>query len=224
MDNPPDPARPRRGTRQKEAGEATRRETRRRVLVAARAEFAEQGFRGATVSRIADRADVAVPTLYAAWGSKRDLLRAVMGQAVTEHDDGFDAGADRRALLGPVDADPARDPAAFLTHLAHRYRLIAERSAVGWRTYRDAAAIDPGIAADWQALQDGRHRTFEVLLANLPEDAFRPGVTREAAVDTAWAIASPETHELFVVRRGWSYDRYEEWVASTLRAAVAVTA
>ena len=220
MSNLAVPARPRRVTRQREAGAATRRETRRRVLAAAQAEFAEHGYHGATVSRIADRADVAVPTLYAAWSSKRALLRAVMGQAVTGHPGGFDSGSDRNDLLGSVNPDLFRDTGAFLAYLAHRYRLIAERSAVGWRTYRDAAAVDPELAADWQALHDGRRDTFAALLANLPQGAFRPGLTLDFAADTIWAVASPETHELFVLRRRWTYDQYEQWVTATLQAAL----
>jgi hypothetical protein len=127
---------------------------------------------------------------------------------------------DRNDLLGPTNADLSRDTSSFLVQLAHRYRLIAERSAVGWQTYRDAAAVDPEVAADWQALQDGRRDTFATLLAKLPPGAFRYGVTLDLAVDTAWAVASPETHELFVVRRRWTYDQYEQWVAATLQATL----
>ena len=73
----------RRVSRQREAGEATRRETRRQVLVAARQEFAEYGYSAATVAGIAERANVAKQTLYSAWGSKRALLRGVMETAIT---------------------------------------------------------------------------------------------------------------------------------------------
>ena len=55
-----EPPRARRVSRQREAGEATRRETRRRLLAAAKAEFAERGYAAATVIRIAERADVSV--------------------------------------------------------------------------------------------------------------------------------------------------------------------
>lgn len=212
--------RPRRVTRQRQAGAVTRQETRRRVLSAASAEFAKRGYRGATVVRIAERAEVAVPTLYSAWGSKRALLRAVMSQAVTGHDDGFAAGRDPAELLGSPGQARDADATGFLAHLAHRYRHIAERSAVGWKTYRDGAAVDPKIDADWNQLQAGRRETFRALLAHLPDTAWRPGLSRDAAVDTAWAIVSPETHELFVVRRGWDYDRYEQWVTTTLTAAL----
>ena len=58
------------------------------------------------------------------------------------------------------------------------------------------------------------------MLARLPDRARRQGLTREAAIEAAWAIASPETHELFVRRLGWTHDRYEAWVFSTLAAAL----
>lgn len=213
------PRRPRRVSRQKEAGEATRRETRRRVLAAATSEFAERGYVGATVARIADRADVAVPTLYAAWGSKRELLRGVMSLAVTGSDKGFDADVDRSKIVALVDR-PLPDGATFMATLARGYRSLAERSAVGWATYRGGAAVDQDIADDWQHLQVQRRETFRMLLAKLPDAVLRNGLTKEAAIDTAWAIASPETHELFVQRLGWDYDRYEAWVAATLTAAL----
>src|SRR5258707_10699024 len=65
-------------SRQREAGEVTRRETRRRLLAAARAEFSERGYAAATVARIASRAGVSVQSLYNDWGNKRNLLHAVM--------------------------------------------------------------------------------------------------------------------------------------------------
>lgn len=177
MGKPELASRPRRVTRQRQAGEVTRRETARRVLAAATAEFADRGYTGATVARIADRAEVAVPTLYSAWGSKRALLRAVMAASVTEHDDGFDTGLDRNRLLGSREPAWAGNSWQFMGHLAHRFRLIAERSAVGWKTYRDGAATDEVIAADWQHLQQQRRETFRVLLANVPTADLRPALT-----------------------------------------------
>ena len=211
-------SRPRRVSRQREAGEATRRETRRRVVAAAAIEFAERGYVGATVARIADRAEVAVPTLYSAWGSKRALLRGVMALAVTGAESGFDPGAERHDPVGPTDGPI--DGSSFVSLVAHRYRQLAERAAVGWTTYRDAAGVDRDVAEDWQELQLARRETFRLVLARLPDGALRDGLTRESAIDTAWAVAGPETHELFVRRLGWTYDRYEAWVSSTLAAAL----
>jgi AcrR family transcriptional regulator len=217
-----EPPRPRRVSRQRKAGEATRRETRRRLLAAARAEFAERGYAASTVIRIAERADVSVQTLYSNWGNKRSLLRAVMESAVTDDDDVplEAAGQPLRILTATLDPGDAKDPRRLLAHLAHQYRLLAQRSAVAWQTYRDAAAIDPDIAGDWQQLSDARRTGFHAMFTRLPAEALRPGLTHAAAADTAWVIASPDTHDLLVRRAGYSYDQLEEWVATTLTAAL----
>src|SRR6516165_1479622 len=126
--------RPRRVSRQKEAGEATRRETRRRLLAAAKAEFAERGYAAATVIRIAERADVSVQTLYSNWGNKRNLLRAVMESSVTGDDDLPLVPGQPPAVFAdlPDGGSAAADPGRLLAHLSHQYRLLAERAAVGW--------------------------------------------------------------------------------------------
>src|SRR6516225_7413260 len=188
----PLPPRARRVSRQREAGEATRRETRRRLLAAAKAEFAERGYAAATVIRIAERADMSVQTIYSNWGNKRNLLRAVMESSVTGDED---------VVL--VAGQPP-----------------AERSAVGWQTYRDGAGVDPDIAADWQQLSDLRRRAFHAFFARLPAKALRPGLTNTVAADTAWVIASPDTHDLLVRQAGYSYDELEAWVRDTLGAAL----
>lgn len=213
--------RPRRVSRQREAGEAIRRETRRRLLVAARAEFAERGYAAATVIRIAERADVSVQTLYSNWGSKRNLLRAVLESAVTGEDDIPLAPGEPPAILTTtLDPQDARDPRRLLAHLSHQYRLLAERSAVAWQTYRDAAAVDPDIAADWRQLNDLRRQGFHAMIGQVPPAALRPGLTTDAAADTAWVIASPDTHDQLVRQAGYSCDQLEEWVATTLTAAM----
>jgi AcrR family transcriptional regulator len=213
--------RARRVTRQREAGEATRRETRRLLLAAAGAEFAERGYAAATVIRIAERAGLSVQTLYSNWGSKRNLLRALMESAVTGDDEVLPAAGQPPAILtttlGPRDAE---DPRRLLAHLSHQYRLLAERAAVGWLTYRDGTAIDPAIAADWQQLSDTRRQAFQAMFARLPASALRPGLTHAAAADTAWAIASPDTHHQLVLQAGYSYNQLEDWVRTTLSAAL----
>jgi AcrR family transcriptional regulator len=208
-------------SRQREAGEAIRRETRRRLLVAARAEFAERGYAAATVIRIAERADVSVQTLYSNWGNKRNLLRAVMESAVTGDEDvPLTPGEPPPSITDNLDPGAAADPRLLLAHMSHRYRLLAERSAVGWQTYRDGAGADPDLAADWRQLNDLRRQAFRVLFARIPAGVLRPGLTNDAAADTAWVIASPDTHDQLVRHAGYDYDQLEDWVRVTLSAAL----
>jgi AcrR family transcriptional regulator len=216
-----EPPKARRVSRQREAGEATRRETRRRLLAAAKAEFAERGYAAATVIRIAERADVSVQTLYSNWGNKRNLLRAVMESSVTGDEDvPLVAGRPPAVITATIDPADAADPRKLLVHLSRQYRLLAERSAVGWQTYRDGAGVDPDIAADWQQLSDLRRGAFHALFARVPAGALRAGLSNAAAADTAWVIASPDAHDLLVRQAGYSYDQLENWARSTLSAAL----
>jgi AcrR family transcriptional regulator len=228
---PPRPAQPseikaeppqgRRVSRQREAGEATRRETRRRLLAAAKAEFGERGYAAATVIRIAERADMSVQTLYSNWGNKRNLLRAVMESSVTGDEDvPLVAGQPPAIIVASLDPDDATDPRRLLRHLSHQYRLLAERAAVGWQTYRDGAAVDPDIAEDWRQLNNLRRQAFHGLLARIPAGVLRPGLSDAVAADTAWVIASPDTHDQLVRHAGYDYDQLESWVHDTLIAAL----
>jgi AcrR family transcriptional regulator len=218
---PGEPPKARRVSRQREAGEATRRETRRRLLAAAKAEFAERGYAAATVIRIAERADVSVQTLYSNWGNKRNLLRAVMESSVTGDEDvPLVPGQPPAIITATIDPADAADPRKVLAHLSRQYRLLAERAAVGWQTYRDGAAVDPDIAADWQQLSDLRRTAFHAFFARIPLGALRPGLSHVAAADTAWVIASPDTHDLLVRQAGYSYDQLEAWTRTTLGAAL----
>ncbi len=212
-------------SRQREAGEVTRRETKRRVLAAARLEFAERGYVAATVVRIAERAGVSLQSLYSSWGSKRALLRAMMETAVTGQDE-----PDARVDAGQVPASFAgvsrfgegkvADAGAFLDYLVHQFRLLVERAAVPLQNYREAAVVDPEAAADWEQLMEIRRANLAVALSRLPASALREGLTPAAATDTAWVIASPDTHDALVRHSGYSYDAYEAWVRATLGAAL----
>lgn len=204
-------------SRQKEVGEALREDTRNRLLDAAGAEFAAHGYAGTTVNRLAAAAGVSVQTLYLAWGSKRALLRGYMDAALAG-DTTMSYEQARPDLVGAALQAAGDDPRAIVGQISALYRQVAERAAVGWRIYRDAAGSDPEIAADWQEFQTLRHQTFVTLVGHLPAESLRPGLTRAAAADTAWTIASPDTYDLLVRIRGYSLEKYEKWVAASLVA------
>lgn len=210
----------RRTSRQREAGAATRAETRRRILAAAIEEFAESGYAAATVAKIAERADVSVQSIYSSWGNKRGLLRGMLESQLMGGQPGAVNPQDMpAAMLSAFDPTTAT-PQQMIAHVTHQFRLLTERATVGFRTYAQAAAIDPEAATDWQNLMEIRRMAIRNLVGVIPADQLRPGLTPESAGDTAWVIASPQTHELLVVRAGFSYDEFEEWVRVTLQAAL----
>ncbi len=212
----------RRVTRQKEAGEASRAETSRRLLTAASQLFAERGYAGSTVSAIAERAGVSLQTLYLAWGSKRALLRAYLEEAMTGSPTAVTEGrwvAQARSMVDDA-AFGGHDPQDVLRGVAHTFRTVAERAALAWKLYRDAAAVDPEIAADHAVLERLRRKTLAGALSGIEDIQLRPGMRRSAAIDTVMVVASPQSHELLVASGNLTLDEYEEWIARTLIAAL----
>ena len=55
------------------------------------------------------------------------------------------------------------------------------------------------------------HVLVDALAANGP---LRLDV--DEAVETVWALTSPELHQLLVRVRGWTRQRYRDWLASSL--------
>jgi hypothetical protein len=49
---------------------------------------------------------------------------------------------------------------------------------------------------------------------------LRPGITVEQAADIAWTYSSAELYELLVIRRGWPAERYGQFIAEALIAAL----
>ncbi len=144
----------RRGGRR--AGYAKSRATRARILAAALAEASRAGLHKASVAGIAARAGVAIGNLHYHFGSRRALLRELMGALVSDlmtrlHTIDADGGADfferqRAGLLAYLDylrANPAH------VRLADEIKLhdpaLYRRAVAGWAA-RMAERIRAGIA------------------------------------------------------------------------------
>lgn len=212
----------RNATRQREAGAASRAETRRRLVVAAGELFAERGYAGSTVTAIAERAGVSLQTLYLAWGSKRQLLRAFMELRLSGSPSGVTdrtwADVARVRLQDSLPADA--DPQTYLRAVASFFRATAEHAALGWQLYRDAAAVDPEVREDQREFSRRRRATVAGVLDGLSSHALRIGMSRDDAIDTVMVIAGPESYDLLVVQTGYDLDQFEVWIARTLIAAL----
>ncbi len=204
-------------SRQKEAGLASREETRRRLVAAAGELFLERGYAGTTVTEIADRAGVSLQTLYLAGGSKRALLQAFGQTTLSGSPTALTDGRWVPHLQQAAQAHRhASAPVEQLRAIAHVFREIAERAGTTWRLYRDAAAVDADANADLVELERLRRLTFVGLLATVDPKALRAGLSMDDAVDTALVVASPNTFEILVTSRGYDLDAFEGWVARTL--------
>jgi AcrR family transcriptional regulator len=193
--------------------------TRQDIVAAARSVFETHGYAGATMTNIAQAADVVVETIYRTFGSKAGLFKAVIRAAL--------AGGAARAEV-PVEQRPAiqaiiaeHDPRRQLALYAATQPGIHARSGPLLRVLIEGARTDPELAQVWQELEAERLAgmlRFAQLLAQ--RGVLRADLTVEEARDTLWTLNSLAVHDLLVMQRGWSAERHREWLAATLAAAL----
>lgn len=187
-----------------------RARTRRDVLAAAKQLFAERGYGSTTIDAVAATAGVAVQTVYAAFGSKRAIVWALLETTLVGDDDPRSLIDRLRADLEGVADDTERQGRAV------RYgRQVLERTAGIHRMMRDAAAADPEIAAALVEIEARRYEDLRAVVELVaPDHAGAP--QRRRAADVLFAVASYEVHDLLVVTRGWSTTRWERWILEAL--------
>jgi AcrR family transcriptional regulator len=180
--------------------------TRQAIVQAARTLFAQHGYQATTIQAIAQQAGVAVPTLYATFGSKAAILSALVKSA----------GADEsiRALARAAFAEP--DPRRQLPLAARVMRSIHEDDADIEDVLWQAGGGDPDLAAVWrQSHQQQLSRLGELMGVIAQKGALKPGLTTETVTDILWLLGSPESYRLLVRERGWTPQRYEDWLGET---------
>ncbi len=180
--------------------------TRQSILRAARWLFARHGYQAATLQAIAQKAEVALPTIYATFGSKPAILSALV-KSVGEDEDVRELA--RRAF---AESDPIRQ----LKLAARVFRSIHEREADIEDLLWQAGGGDPDLAAVWrQSHHQQLSRQGELMAILVQKGALKPGLTTETAVEILWALSSPEVYRLLVRERSWSFQQYENWLAES---------
>ena len=188
-------------------------QTRQRIVESATALFDARGYAATTMEAIAECADVAVETVYSRFRSKSNLLDAILEPAIV----GVTDGRDLFDLPEIMEIRRCRDQRTQLRMLAHFSRGILERSAVAHRILRSAAASDPTAAElqrrDAKRRGDGQRIYIDMLLTN---GALRDGLTADDAAATYSALSNPNSYALLVGERGWTADKFEQWLGESL--------
>lgn len=183
--------------------------TRRRILEAARRRFGDAGYGATTLREIATAGGVAVQTVYAVFGSKANILRAL-----------------RESVVDDPAAAEAYAAAAAATGVSEALRAFARSIRLRWEAGHDivainiqAAAADPGVRAEVEAVMAIRRGGIGRLAARLGNLDPQLDVRRAEALLDALTLA--EVYEELVSRHGWSPDEYESWLARALDGLVA---
>jgi AcrR family transcriptional regulator len=181
-------------------------ETRRRMLDAAIACFTAEGYGGTTMAAIAERAGVAVQTLYFTFHTKAELLQQTLDRAVLG--DGFPVPPPQAEWYQAMAAQPTIRLA--LVHLVGGVSQILERVAP-LRPVFEAAAAEPGIAEVWANAErlrlDGYRAIIEMLAGKQPLAA---GHTVYSATDVLFILLGPDTFRAFIHGCGWPPDQWKD--------------
>ena len=183
---------------------------------AAHAEFTERGYHDATMAAVAERAGVAVQTVYLGFRTKSGLLEEVVGNAVL--------GRGRDGEIGPPDeteefkralAEP--DGTTALALWVEAALPVYQRTSAISDAGRSAYASDPYIADWWvrsEALRvDGCVRMVRALADH---GSLRADLSVEEGADVLATALSPQSFLAFTVDRGWTIQHLGAWLKDAL--------
>jgi AcrR family transcriptional regulator len=186
--------------------------TRDMIVAAAQALFLEQGYICTTIDVIAERAGVATSTVYAIFGSKRGILRAIR--------DTWHERTNIREVIN--NSQQPANPAERLEQLAKATRRQWELGAEVTAIYTGAAAADPRAAAELTQALAGRREGLLGFARNLAPH-LRQGLDTSHAAAILQALCMPEVFDELVRHSGWSADEYQAWLAKILKHEILET-
>ena len=173
------------------------------------------GYTRVRLADIAADAGVSEETVYKVFGNKVALVRAIRDEAL--------------AGDGPIHAErrsdrmqsSERDPRNTIRGWSVLAMEVAPRVVPVLLLVRQAAASDPELARLQQEMDAARlTRMTHNAQTLLKGGHLRRGMTLDAATDVLWTYSSPELYELLVLRRNWSVQRYGEFIADAMIAAL----
>jgi len=176
--------------------------TRDDVVRAAIELFRTRGWAGTTVAAIAERAGVAVETVYKAGGAKTALLRASMDAAIVGDTEPV-ALAERPEYLAMSEGDQTQR----ITRAVALVADVHERAAGVWLAIVEAAAADEDVAG-WR---NDLERSRRVEVTHAAERVFG-GPLDDDLITMLWVLYGPETYLKLVVDEGQSRDDYEAFL------------
>jgi len=195
--------------RQAQAGE-----TRRQILTAAHKLFTERGYAGATIEAIAAEAGVAPETIYAVFKNKKRILISLMNVSPSTGVEDHTPMAERPTVQAvSQERDRRRQLQMFAQVVANNLNQISEVFEV----MTDAAKTEPDLDRIVQKLNKQRLENMTFAVAQFARNGpFRDNMDEGHARDIVWTLTSGEVFLLLTRERGWSKEKYAEWLADML--------
>lgn len=193
------------------------RDTRLRVLYAARDLFIEKGYGRTTIADIARSGGVSPETVYGAFKTKLTVLRRVWD--VTIGGDDQEVAFHDRPEIRAIRAEP--DLAKRFVLHARMFTVVARRITPFLLAVQGAAGSEPAAAEMLAEIGRQRYEGMGVMA----RDAVATGqlaVSEQECRDVIWSMTDGMLWHQLVTERGWTDEQYTDYLA-TMWVAVLVT-
>jgi AcrR family transcriptional regulator len=194
-------------------GQARTRLARRAVVDAARTLFLERGYVATTVEAISEHSDVPTATVYRLFSAKLGILKALLDISIAGDDQPL--AVQERPDVASLFTEP--DPHKLLAGLAGVTTAINQRTNDVYLVLMSAAGSDPAAAELLSEIRQQRDQGQGQIARSLSRaHALKPGLRERDAADLIHALMSAEVYRLLVGDRGWTPERYKQWLATAL--------
>lgn len=194
---------------------AAPRPTRTLILEAARVLFEELGYHDAGLGAIAKRAGVSRQAIYLHFPSKAELLTALHLHVFATD---VVPALERHSASGAVSALDALDAV-----IAVDVEVVSKV----WRIHESlqvARVQHPEVEATLRPREEERYGELLALGRRLKREGALPSsVSVRTFADMVWGLINVGTYRSLVVERGWSLEKFEQWVRHTMRLHLGAT-
>lgn len=182
-------------------------ETRNSIMLAAEKLFMEQGYEPTTIGVVASEAGVSPQTVYAVFGSKKGLLKAL-----------FERHVQAETVLEPCRlAMLTQDPREALGYIAGIACHIFRSTGHLYEMQRGSSATSAELRQLMQEQQQSRRSMQEEFIRHLYDNGhLRADFDYETALDTFWCLLNHELYRLLVGSQSWDEERFRLWFGDLL--------
>ena len=195
-------------------GRTRPRTARAAVIEAAGRLFVERGYGATSIDDIAAAAGVSRAAVFSSMGTKAMLLKTAFDVALVGDDEPVSLA--QRPRFRAVRQEP--DPSRYLERYAEILTEIGGRLARLDEAVREAASGDPDARYLWETHRAQRREGAADVVGDLARTGgLREGLDRDAAADVVWVLSDPGLYHQLVSQRAWTPERFQAWLADTLR-------
>ena len=182
-------------------------QTRHRILESAKQLFQSEGFECVTIEKLAQAAEVSIPTVYSLFQSKRGVLFALMDEALPTKE--------FNALVEAGKQEKSAKKRLIITAKLSRQLYDSEKTQID--IFQGASLLAPELKEQQKEREERRYLRQEEFVETLMKDrALLKDLSLSQARDILWAFTGRDIYRMFVIERGWTSEEYEKWLAQLL--------